>query len=75
MENIVCRSLSKTLMTPAYKPISGTSKDQLAKVLMPQCQGTLSKPEFGNSRHYHTELFLPRVLQSVSPVRGKKESA
>lgn len=42
------------------KPISGTSKDELAEVLTPPCEGTYWSLLFVNSHHYHTELFLPR---------------
>lgn len=49
-------SLSKTLMIPAWKPISGTSKDQLAQAIMPEWRGYILKPAFQNHCHYHTDV-------------------
>lgn len=49
-------SFSEILLINAWKPISGTSKDQLAQVLMPKWRGYILKPVFGNHCHYHTDV-------------------
>lgn len=41
-------SLCKILMIPAWKPLSGTSKDQIANMLKPKWKGYILQPQFGS---------------------------